>query len=130
MVLLVEISARVGYAFVHGFEPHFCIPEAFDLLSCRVGRFHTGPRQARRMPLSWWAQTSHAQMRGTTADIWAEESHAFMPTSRPFNGFVEYTKRLSPTCLVTPDAKLMDRLNGNREIALRLRSYCGRAVFV
>lgn len=23
-----------------------------------------------------------------------------MPTSRPFDGFVEYTKRVSPTCLV------------------------------
>ena len=39
-------------------------------------------------------------MRGTIADVWAEEVQALMPTSRPFDGFVEYTKRVSPTCLV------------------------------
>jgi transposase len=47
-----------------------------------------------------WRQTSHGQMRGTIADIWAEEAQALMPVSRPFDGFVEYTKRVSPTCLV------------------------------
>jgi hypothetical protein len=39
-------------------------------------------------------------MHGTIADIWAEEASALMPASRPFDGFVEYTKRVSPTCLV------------------------------
>jgi hypothetical protein len=39
-------------------------------------------------------------MRGTIADIWAEEAPALMPVSRPFDGFVEYTKRVTPTSLV------------------------------
>jgi hypothetical protein len=47
-----------------------------------------------------WAQTAHGHMRGTIADIWAEEAQTLMPMSRPFDGFVEYTKRVSPTCLV------------------------------
>jgi len=47
-----------------------------------------------------WRQTSHGRMHGTVADIWAEEAQALMPASRPFDGFVEYTKRVSPTCLV------------------------------
>jgi transposase len=47
-----------------------------------------------------WRQTPHGRMRGTIADIWAEEAQALMPVSRPFDGFVEYTKRVSPTCLV------------------------------
>ena len=47
-----------------------------------------------------WQQTPHGKMRGTIADVWAEEAQALMPTSRPFDGFVEYTKRVSPTCLV------------------------------
>jgi hypothetical protein len=47
-----------------------------------------------------WRQTSHGQMRGTIADIWAEETQALMPASRSFDGFVESTKRVSPTCLV------------------------------
>ncbi len=40
------------------------------------------------------------QMRVTIAGVWAEEAPALMPISRPFDGFVEYTKRVSPTCLV------------------------------
>lgn len=39
-------------------------------------------------------------MRGTIADLWAEEAQALMPTTRLFDGFVEHTKRVSPTCLV------------------------------
>jgi hypothetical protein len=38
-----------------------------------------------------WAQTAHGKMGGTIADLWAEEAPTLMPTSRPFDGFVEYT---------------------------------------
>lgn len=48
----------------------------------------------------FWHKTSHGKMRGTIADIWAEEARALMPASRFFDGFVEYTKRVSPTCLI------------------------------
>ena len=48
----------------------------------------------------YWAQTPHGKMQGTIADLWAEEVRALMPASRPFDGFVEYTKRVTPTCLV------------------------------
>ena len=48
----------------------------------------------------YWAQTPHGKMQGTIADLWAEEVQALMPASRPFDGFVEYTKRVTPTCLV------------------------------
>ena len=48
----------------------------------------------------FWAQTPHGKMQGTIADLWAEEVQALMPASRPFDGFVEYTKRVTPTCLV------------------------------
>ena len=48
----------------------------------------------------YWAQTPHGKMPGTIADLWAEEVQALMPASRPFDGFVEYTKRVTPTCLV------------------------------
>lgn len=49
---------------------------------------------------AFWAMTPHGKMRGTIADVWAEETQTLMPASRPFDGFVEYTKRVSPTCLV------------------------------
>lgn len=48
----------------------------------------------------YWAQTPHGKMQGTIADLWAEEVRALMPASRPFDGFIEYTKRVTPTCLV------------------------------
>lgn len=48
----------------------------------------------------YWAQTPHGKMQGTIADLWAEEVQALMPASRPFDGFIEYTKRVTPTCLV------------------------------
>ncbi|MGZ3472432.1 MAG: IS21 family transposase [Isosphaeraceae bacterium] len=48
----------------------------------------------------YWAQTPHGKMPGTIADLWAEEVQALMPASRPFDGFIEYTKRVTPTCLV------------------------------
>ena len=47
-----------------------------------------------------WTETSHGSQPGTIADIWAEEVRHLMPTPRPFDGFVEFTKRVSPTCLV------------------------------
>lgn len=47
-----------------------------------------------------WQQTEHGKMRGTIADLLAEETQALMPTARVFDGFVEHTKRVSPTCLV------------------------------
>lgn len=31
---------------------------------------------------------------------WAQERASLMPVSRPFDGFVEHTKRVSPTCLI------------------------------
>jgi transposase len=47
-----------------------------------------------------WALTPHGSRPGTIADVWAEEVRHLMPTPRPFDGFVEYTKRVTPTCLV------------------------------
>ena len=37
---------------------------------------------------------------GTIADVWAAEAASLMPAPRPFDGFVEHAKRVSPTCLV------------------------------
>ena len=50
-----------------------------------------------------WAQTPHGSHPGAIADAWAEEVRHLMQLSRPFDGFVEYAKRVSPTCLVHLD---------------------------
>jgi hypothetical protein len=47
-----------------------------------------------------WAQTAHGSQPGSVADAWAEEGRHLMPLPRPFDGFVEYPKRVSPTCLI------------------------------
>jgi transposase len=47
-----------------------------------------------------WTQNAHGAHPGVIADAWAEEVPCLMQTSRPFDGFVEYANRVSPTCLV------------------------------
>ena len=47
-----------------------------------------------------WAQTPHGSQAGTVADARAEEAQHLLPLSRTFDGFVEYAKRVSPTCLI------------------------------
>ena len=47
-----------------------------------------------------WLEIPHGSQPGTIAEAWASETPALMPVSRPFDGFVEYSKRVSPTCLV------------------------------
>jgi hypothetical protein len=61
-------------------------------------------------------------MGGTIADLWAEEAPSLMPTSRPFDGFVEYTKRVTPTCLVHLDRNRysVPASFANRPVSLRV----------
>ena len=47
-----------------------------------------------------WAQTPHGSHPGMISDAWAEEAQHLMPLPRLFDGFVEYAKRVSPTCLI------------------------------
>ena len=47
-----------------------------------------------------WQDIPHGTQPGSVADAWADEAGSLMPGGRPFDGFVEYGKRVSPTCLV------------------------------
>ncbi len=113
-----DINARfLAMASHYLFEPEFCNPASGwekgqvekNVQDARHRLWQPIPRFASLDTLNeWlearckelWGQTSHGRMHGTIADIWAEEASALMPASRPFDGFVEYTKRVSPTCLV------------------------------
>jgi hypothetical protein len=53
-----------------------------------------------RRCLELWAQIPHGARPGAIADAWAEEVRSLMEMPRAFDGFVEYAKRVSPTCLV------------------------------
>lgn len=51
--------------------------------------------------LTLWQELHHPdQRRASVAEVWQEECSHLMPTPAPFDGFVEHTKRVSPTCLV------------------------------
>lgn len=47
-----------------------------------------------------WSEIEHGQTPGTLADALMQERSYLMALPRPFDGFVEHTKRVSPTCLV------------------------------
>lgn len=47
-----------------------------------------------------WHEIEHGKLPGTVADVWTQERSALMPVPRAFDGFVEHTKRVSPTCLI------------------------------
>jgi hypothetical protein len=47
-----------------------------------------------------WAEIPHGSQPGMVADVWREEAQDLAQHLRPFDGFVEHTKRVSPTCLI------------------------------
>jgi len=44
-----------------------------------------------------WAQTKHGSLSGSIADVWEAGKLALMPLPTAFDGFVEQSKRVSPT---------------------------------
>lgn len=81
--------------------------------------------------LSLWKEIAHpAQPGRSIADVYADEWACLMALSRPFDGFVEHTKRVSPTCLVMFERNRysVPASYANRPISLRV--YAGRLVFV
>ena len=100
------------------YEPEFCNPAA----GWEKGQVEKNVRDSRHqmlqgMPdfpdlaalnvwleqrcLELWQQTPHGKQPGTIADVWAEERSALMPLPVAFDGFVELSKRVSPTCLIS-----------------------------
>ncbi|MDC7685321.1 IS21 family transposase, partial [Asticcacaulis sp. BYS171W] len=50
--------------------------------------------------IALWREIPHNELPGKIADIWAEEQAYLMAPPRPFDGFIEHTKRVTPTCLI------------------------------
>jgi len=48
-----------------------------------------------------WSETRHRELPGTIADVWEAEKPTLMALPPAFDGFVEHSKRVSPTCLIT-----------------------------
>jgi hypothetical protein len=114
-----QVNARFAAMASHYlFEPEFCNPAS----GWEKGQVEKNVQDARRrlwqpMPsfpdldalnvwleaqcIAQWAQIEHGVLPGTVADAHAAEVASLMPPGRPFDGFVEHIKRVSPTCLVS-----------------------------
>ena len=113
-----QVNARFAAMASHYlFEPEFCNPAS----GWEKGQVEKNVQDARRrlwQPLpsfpdlaslnTWleqrcveqWGQIQHGMLPGTIAELHAGEVAGLMKLGRPFDGFVEHTKRVSPTCLV------------------------------
>jgi hypothetical protein len=113
-----QVNARFAAMASHYlFEPEFCNPAS----GWEKGQVEKNVQDARRrlwQPLpsfpdlqalnAWleerciaqWDQIAHGGLPGSVADVHAGEVASLMALGRPFDGFVEQTKRVSPTCLV------------------------------
>ena len=113
-----QVNARFAAMASHYlFEPEFCNPAS----GWEKGQVEKNVQDARRrlwqqLPgfpdidalnlwleeqcIAEWTQIPHGNLPGTVAEIWAREVADLMKPGRPFDGFVEHTKRVSPTCLV------------------------------
>jgi hypothetical protein len=69
-----------------------------------------------------WRQTAHGKQPGTIADVWAEEQAALMPLPVAFDGFIELSKRVSPTCLISFERNRysVPASFANRPVSLRI----------
>ena len=113
-----QVNARFAAMASHYlFEPEFCNPAS----GWEKGQVEKNVQDARRrlwqrLPsfpdidalnawleeqcITQWGDIQHGGLPGTVADVHAEEVGSLMPLGRPFDGFVEHTKRVSPICLV------------------------------
>ena len=48
-----------------------------------------------------WHETAHGTLPGTIADVWTDEQAVLMPLPVAFDGFIEISKRVPPTCLIS-----------------------------
>jgi transposase len=77
-----------------------------------------------------WEEIPHGVEPGSVAAAWRQEVDCLMPVRRVFDGFVEETKRVSPTCLVHFDRNRysVPASFANRPVSLRI--YPDRIVVV
>ncbi|WP_336314411.1 MULTISPECIES: IS21 family transposase [unclassified Shinella] len=69
-----------------------------------------------------WQETPHGSLPGSIADVWGDEQPALMALPAMFDGFVEQSKRVSPTCLITFERNRysVPASFANRPVSLRI----------
>lgn len=121
------------------FEPSFCNPASgWEKGQVEKNVQDARPRLWQPMPdfpdlaalntwleqrcLELWREIPHGRLVETLADIWAEERSALMPVPLQFDGFVEQSKRVSPTCLISFERNRysVPASFANRPVSLRI----------
>jgi transposase len=113
-----QVNARfLAMASHYLFEAEFCNPASGwekgqiekNVQDTRHRLWQPMPAFADRDALNAWLETRcvelwrevlHGTLPGSIADVWEAERSCLMVPQRPFDGFVEQTKRVSPTCLI------------------------------
>jgi hypothetical protein len=77
-----------------------------------------------------WKTVQHPEADLTVWEAWELERLSLMPNGKPFDGFVEHTKRVSPTCLVTFERNRysVPAAFSNRPVSLR--AYAAKIIIV
>ncbi len=77
-----------------------------------------------------WQQVKHPEQERTIWEVWSDERPHLMPVGQVFDGYVEHSKRVSPTCLVNFERNRysVPASYANRPISLHV--YPERLVFV
>jgi hypothetical protein len=75
-----------------------------------------------RRCLELWRETVDGTLPGTIADVWAEEQASLMQLPVAFDGFIELSKRVSPTCLISFERNRysVPASFANRPVSLRI----------
>ena len=142
-----EVNARFAAMVSHYlFDAEFCNPASGwekgqiekNVQDARHRIWHQAPAFADLAELNAWLQQRclalwqaipHPELPGQTiAEAWARERPELMPVSRPFDGFVEHTKRVSPTCLVHFERNRYSVPAAFANRAVSLRVYADRIV--
>jgi hypothetical protein len=78
--------------------------------------------------LALWHELRHPELGVSVAEAWAQEQPCLMAMPVPFDGFVEHTKRVSPTCLIHFECNRysVPATFANRPVSLRV--YADRLV--
>lgn len=141
----VRFQAMVSHFL---FEAEFCNPAAGwekgqiekNVRDSRHRIWHNAPKFKDLRELNvWleqrchtlWKELRHPEdKQRTVAEVWKDECSALMPSTTPFDGFVEHTKRVSSTCLITFDNNRysVPATFANRPISLHV--YSDRLVIV
>jgi transposase len=144
-----QVNARFRAMVSHFlFEPEFCNPAA----GWEKGQVEKNVRDARHRLLqdapafadlaeanAWlearcqalWQEIAHPeQPQRTLAEVHADERAALMAMPPPFDGFIELTKRVSPTCLIVFERNRYSVPAAFANRALSLRAYADRLVLV